>query len=203
MKKNQYLALLLTSILILTSYGTVNATSWKDDLRGVNSSGSSLSDDIYFGLGYSVTKFSVDGAGSLDTNPTALVGRFGGFATENFAIEGRYGLGVAHDSITISGGRLNEKIDSIFGVYGILHANLSADSSVYGLLGFTKAELTSTESTSTSSSATTRDWTGVSIGVGLDIGKFNIELTQYIRESQQNLNDIGLDLTAITLGYTF
>jgi hypothetical protein len=202
MKNNQYLVL-LASILILSSYGTVNAANWRDDIRGDSLSGMSLSEDTYFGLGYSVTKFSVDGASSVDLNPTALVARFGTYVTENISIEGRYGIGVEHDSITTSGVRLDEKIDSIFGAYGLVHADLSADVSVYALLGVTRSKLTATVSTSTDSVEGSDDFSGVSFGAGLDIGKINIEFTQYIRKQAHDLNDTGHDLTAISLSYTF
>ena len=112
MKINQYLVLIVP-IVILSSYGTVRADNWKDDRRGVNSSEWSLARDNYFGLRYNRTTFSADtdeivdfnttALEWLDYNPTALVARFGIYVAENVSIEGRYGFGVAHDSITSSG----------------------------------------------------------------------------------------------------
>jgi hypothetical protein len=136
MKINQYLVLIVP-ILILSSYGTVRADNWKDDIRGVNSSEWSLARDNYFGLRYNRTTFSADtdeivdfnttALEWLDYNPTALVARFGIYVAENVSIEGRYGFGVAHDSITSSGIRVDSEINYIFSVYGVVYADLSAN----------------------------------------------------------------------------
>jgi hypothetical protein len=136
MKINQYLVLIVP-IVILSSYGTVRADNWKDDIRGVNSSEWSLARDNYFGLRYNRTTFSADtdeivdfnttALEWLDYNPTALVARFGIYVAENVSIEGRYGFGVAHDSITSSGIRVDSEINYIFSVYGVVYADLSAN----------------------------------------------------------------------------
>jgi hypothetical protein len=136
MKINQYLVLIVP-ILILSSYGTVRADNWEDDIRGLNSSEWSLARNNYFGLQYSRTTFSADtdeivdfnttALEWLDYNPTALVARFGIYVAENVSIEGRYGFGVAHDSITSSGIRVDSEINYIFSVYGVVYADLSAN----------------------------------------------------------------------------
>jgi hypothetical protein len=113
MKINQYLVLIVP-ILILSSYGTVRADNWEDDIRGLNSSEWSLARNNYFGLQYSRTTFSVDTDEIVDFNPTALVARSGIYVAENVSIEGRYGFGVAHDSITSSGIRVDSEINYIF-----------------------------------------------------------------------------------------
>lgn len=45
---------LLASILILSSYGTVGATNWNDDIRGENSSSNNNSDDTTLDKNFSV-----------------------------------------------------------------------------------------------------------------------------------------------------
>jgi outer membrane immunogenic protein len=192
MEGKQYLVL-LASILILSGYGTARAAAWNDDLRGENSP--SNKSDSYFGLQYGMVTYSEDELSDL--NPSVLIFRFGQHATENFSIEGRFGLGVADDSLDISGVNLSLEIDSVIGVYGVIHAGSSADSSLYALFGFTKVEVTGTVSAPgfQSESLTDSD-SGASFGIGVELGNFNIEFTQYLSESTY-------DVTAISLGGTF
>jgi hypothetical protein len=151
--------------------------------------------DNYFGLGYGMVTYSEDGLG--DVNPTALVGRLGTYVTNNVSIEGRYGFGLIDDSLVISGVTVDVEIDSIMGVYGVVHNDISADASIYGLLGFTKGEITANLSRPGFQPVSANDSdTGLSFGAGLDTGKFNIEFTQYLSESTY-------DVTALSLGFTF
>ena len=192
MEGKQYLVL-LASILILSSFGTIKA-AWNDDLRGEKSS--LIGGGNYVGLQYAITTYSEDG--SSDINPTALIARFGTYTTENFSIEGRYGVGLTDDTIAvISGVPINIEIDSIMGLYGVVHSDVSADASFYALLGFSKVDLTATANIpGLGSVSVDNSDSGVSFGAGLDIGRLNIEFIQYLSETDY-------DFTAISFGGTF
>jgi len=150
----------------------------------------------YFGAQYAIGTYSEDGFD--DVNPTALVGRFGKYFNDNFALEGRLGIGIQDDSINIFGTDVTLEIDTILGIYGIGHFNLNETSSVYGLLGLTRAEATVSASGFGSDSD---DETGLSFGVGADIGvsetvALNIEYTQYLNKSD-------FDFSALSFGAVF
>jgi len=146
----------------------------------------------YFGAQYAIGSYNEDGF--EEVNPTALVGRFGKFFNDNFALEGRLGIGLQDDSIDILGTDVSLEIDTLFGVYGVGHFNLNETSSVYGLIGFTRAEATVSAPGFTSESD---DESGLSFGVGADIGignnvALNIEYTQYLNKSDFDFSAIGL-----------
>jgi opacity protein-like surface antigen len=134
-----------------------------------------------------------------------LVGRLGNNINENFSIEGRLGFGLSDDTITATDGvdtaSLSIELDTLIGVYGVGHIMLNESSSIYGLVGFTKVDGTVSASTSgsvTGSGSSSEDESGLSYGVGADIGvgknlALNIEYIEYLNESE-------LDLKAISLG---
>lgn len=152
----------------------------------------------YGGIQYAITTYSEDGV-SEEPKPTALIGLFGMNITDNFAVEGRLGVGLQGDTVTVSGADVTTEIDSLFGVYGIGHINLSRGSSVYGLLGLSRAELTFSYPDNPVPGSKSGDDTGVSFGVGADIPisnyiALNVEYVQYLS---------GLDLSAFSFGVKF
>jgi len=155
--------------------------------------------DQYYGLGYGMTTYSENGYS--DFKPTALLGKFGEYLTDNVSIEGRFAIGLGDDTQNISGTvvDLSVEIDYLMGVYGVVHTDINSDASAYALLGFSKGKLTATASapgfTSQTISASADD-SGISFGFGVDIGSINIEFTQY-------LSDSTYDLTSIGIGYNF
>jgi opacity protein-like surface antigen len=155
--------------------------------------------DTYFSFGYGLGTYSEDGF--PDTNPGALIVRFGQHTGDGFAIEGRFGIGIGDDSFTtrVQGVDVDLaiEVDTIIGVYGLKHfGNIDKGTSVYGVLGFTRGELTATGSASafgTSFSESISDSSSsLSLGVGLQINQFNIEFMRYFD-----------DFTAIGVGVAF
>ena len=145
----------------------------------------------YVGVQYAIGSYNEDGF--EEVNPTALVGRFGKYFNDNFALEGRLGIGLQDDSINFLGTDVSLEIDTLFGVYGVGHINLNETSSVYGLIGFTRAEATA----SALGQSFSDDESGLSFGVGADIGignnvALNIEYTQYLNKSEFDFSALGL-----------
>jgi len=152
--------------------------------------------DMYAGIQYSSGAYNEDGFDEV--KPTMLVGKYGKYINSVFSMEGRLGLGLQDDSIKYFGTELTLDIDSLIGVYGIGNVNLNESSSVYGLIGFTRAEATVSASGFGSDSSSE---SGLSFGVGANLGvsdsvSLNLEYTQYLNKSD-------FDLSAIALGVTF
>ena len=153
--------------------------------------------DSYGGFQYGLGTYSEDGFD--DANPNALVGRYGKFINDNFAIEGRIGFGVGDDSVNDSTvGDIAIEIDTLIGVYGVGHVAINDSSSVYGLLGFSRGELTAT-ATDFGMSISDDD-SSLSYGVGSNIGlsdtlALNLEYVQYLTSDY--------DFTAIGIGMVF
>jgi len=82
------------------------------------------------------------------------------------------------------------EIDTFFGVYGVFHISSNSDTSFYGVLGFTKGELTA----SVPGFSITEDDSGLSYGFGVDIKSFNIEYMLYLDED-------FYEVSAISFGY--
>jgi outer membrane immunogenic protein len=146
--------------------------------------------DTYTGFQYALGTYSEDGF--PDTNPNAIVGRFGKYLKDDFSIEGRLGVGVGDDSATVSGIDVSIEIDTVFGVYGLKHVDIGNASSIYGALGFTRGELTA----SAPGISVSDDDSGLSFGVGVNFNNINIEFMQYLNKSD-------FDVSAISFGITF
>ncbi len=151
----------------------------------------------YAGIQYAISTYSEDGI-SEEPNPTALIGRLGVNVTDVFSVEGRLGLGLQDDTVNVFGTDVTMEIDSLIGIYGVGHININRTSSLYGLLGLTRAEATLSAPGFISES---NDETGLSFGVGADIGignnvALNIEYVQYLNKSD-------FDFSAIAFGVKF
>ena len=140
--------------------------------------------DSYGGFQYGLVTYSENGF--PDAEPTALVGRYGTFVNDNVAVEGRFGFGLQDD--TVFG--IDVEVDTFFGIYGVFHASSNSDTSFYGVLGFTKGELTF----SVPGFSISEDDSGLSYGFGVDINSFNIEYMLYMDETD-------FDVSAISFGY--
>ena len=158
----------------------------------------------YFGLQYGYANYDESGV-SKTYKPTAFVARFGRFLTPNFAIEGRLGTGLDDDTHNLSefGDRdVTLEIDSIFGLYGTGHFNITETSSIYGVLGVgwvkssaNMPDLRRLESTEKNSS--------VSYGIGADIGigsrwALNIEYMQYLDK-----DDFDVGMASVGASFSF
>ena len=152
--------------------------------------------DSYLGIQYGIVTFSESGI--PDFEPTALVGRYGKFTSDNIAVEGRLGFGLSDDSQDIGiGVDADIEIDHILGVYGAYYSGTSSSTTrAYGILGFTQAEFTATIPGFGSVSADDSD---ISLGLGVN---FEIGGNGFINLEYMNYGELlGSDITVIAIGY--
>lgn len=156
----------------------------------------------YIGLNYAEGDYEEDGI-SETFNPTMLVGRFGRFITPNFSIEGRLGFDQDDDTQSLPefGNRdFALELDSLYGIYGTGHFNLTESSSIYAVLGFSRVKGTASIPSIPGLESTEKN-SSVSYGIGTDIGigsnwALNVEFIRY-------LDDDEFDLDATNIGATF
>ncbi len=144
---------------------------------------------LYGGLQYAQVTYDEDDFDELE--PTALVGRIGSFVTDNVSIEGRIGTGLEEDDIDLfipGFGRVEAEVEveSLYGFYLAVHSDPSRQASVYGILGVSRAEL----EVSALGVSVDDDDSGLSYGIGLNFGYFNVEYMSY-------LDDDDYDATAL------
>ena len=112
-------------------------------------------------VGGSLSRVEVRIDGLSTAKPTALGIRLGSQVSPNFAVEARLGKGIADDSVNNG---VNVEIDTYYGLYakGILPmTNLF---SAYGLLGYSRGEVTAS-----GPGGSVSDWDNdVSYGLGVD-----------------------------------
>ena len=161
--------------------------------------------DRYFGLQYSSITFELFGE---DWEPTALIGRYGKYIDDNFAIEGRLGIGVDSDTLSINNdpivgnASVEIEMDTLIGIYGVGSHDINKNSSIYALIGITNGEATINVKSSTLGSASDSDSeTDLSYGVGANIGisdtaGINLEYISYISKTD-------FDVTAVNFGFVF
>jgi len=116
----------------------------------------------------------------------AILGKYDQRLDDRYAFEGRFGIGVLEDSVSA----VDVEIDLLLGVYQLRYLPVNNTASLYGILGYTQAEVT----TSAVSASTSTRKNGVSFGIGADFGSINIEFIQYLDE-----NDF--DINAVSVGY--
>ena len=160
-------------------------------------------DKNYLGVQYGVGDYSEDGI-SRSFNPTAYMIRVGRYFSSDFSIEGRLGAGLEEDTQFLpefgaSGLDASLELDSIMGVYGLWHIDLSESSAIYGILGASKVKGTVSLPKLPASKSSDSE-TGFSYGIGVDIGfsgkvALNIEYLIYLDKSR-------VELSAIVLGVT-
>lgn len=160
--------------------------------------------DYYFGLQYGIGNYDEDGI-SETYEPTLLVGRLGRFLTPVLAIEGRLGAGLDDDTHNLPGFGNRDvtlEIDNAIGLFGAAHLNLTESSSVYGLLGLSRVEGT-TSLPSFPGLESTEDNSSVSYGFGADIGigsrwALNIEYIRYLDKE-----DFDFDVGSVGASFSF
>ena len=114
--------------------------------------------------------------------------RLGVYVTPAMTLDLRYGDGIDDD--TLMG--VDFSIDRIAGLYALYHFEISSAFSIYGLLGYSEADLKA----EASGGSVIEDKDDISYGIGLDIGNINIEYTQYLEGSDYEVN-------AASIGYTY
>ncbi|NVJ59954.1 MAG: outer membrane beta-barrel protein [Gammaproteobacteria bacterium] len=138
--------------------------------------------DNYAGVSYKMVEIE---AGSSSVEPSALEGKYGSFLTNNFALEGRLGFGIADDE--------GVDIDSLLGVFGAFHFMPKEKFSPYALIGYSRGEI--------SAGSFSDSETDISFGFGADIavngdGAFNVEYVQYLDKD-------GVTISALSAGYVW
>ena len=161
--------------------------------------------DQYFGLQYASTTFEFAGE---DWEPTALMGRYGKYIDDNFAIEGRLGIGTDSDTLSITNdpivgnASVEIEIDTLIGIYGVGSHDINENSSIYALIGITNGEATfSAKSSILGNASISESETDLSYGVGANIGitntaGINLEYISYISKT-------NFDVTAVNFGFVF
>ena len=164
--------------------------------------------EIYLGLQYEYGFYSQDVAGCPDLlsvpdyNVGAITARFGAFGTANLAIEGRAGFGIQDDTQTVdtTDGSADVKLEleNLLGMYAVGHLNFGRNSSVYGVLGFTRIEA-KVSAPAVPGLALSDDDSDFSYGVGVGLGisksiAVNIEYMSYYTKDAVDLNAAAIGL---------
>lgn len=142
--------------------------------------------DTYIGVQFGQSTLEVETLDDIET--TYGLVRLGIYVTESFAVDLRYGNGLEDD--TLSG--VDYSIDRIAGLYAVYHFELSSETSIYGLVGYTEIDLKA----ESNSGSIVEEEDDISYGFGLDFGNINIEFTQYKDHSK-------FDASALSIGYTY
>lgn len=152
----------------------------------------------YAGVNYALLNYSEDGF--PDAEPTALVGKLGYYMVDQIAVEGRLGIGMTDDTITVDVDdgpvQATLDIDRMFGLYLVGNLPLSEQASLYALVGFTDFKGTGTvlgQSFSMTDSGFTYGF-GANLYASPQFG-INAEYTQYLDET-------GYSLSAVSIGAT-
>lgn len=160
--------------------------------------------DWYYGLQLADLTYEQEDVPDLD--PPGLVFRIGYTDGGLLAYEGRVGAGLSSSDVEFDFPPLGDvefeiEIDHLLGAYLMLQTDLTPVFSVYGIIGVTRVEVTSSIETTPVSGSVTDSETGLSFGIGTNFGssdayRFNVEYMSYVDES-----DFSLD--AISIGVQF
>ena len=150
----------------------------------------------YLGAIYTAVKVSPDDGPDIDLGALGIRGGY--YFNKYFSAEGRLGFGVSDDT---EGGETVE-LDNILGVYAVGHWPLSDQFQLYGLIGYSKIEITT-------SFGGSDDDGGLSYGVGAEFDMTNnwslgVEYTSYLQDGEvfggNKFDATGL---GVTLNYIF
>ncbi len=146
----------------------------------------------YAGAQYAALTFG-NNLGSEDVNLGALVLRGGFDFNPNFSVEARYGFGLGDDNA--NGATI--KLDSMLGAYAIGKLPLGSAVDLYGVLGYTRFDMTFSNNTTTVSS----DGSDLSFGVGADLrfGEPWSAGIEYMNYYDKN----GEKITALSIGASY
>ena len=144
----------------------------------------------YLGIQYGALELSGDVVND-DIDIDYGVIRIGVTVNENIAIEGRLGTGNDDDR---SGG-VKYELESIGGVYGLYHFRMNPDLSVYGILGWSAAEVKGSIDTPGGHVSDQDNDRGLSYGAGVELFGVSIEAMRYLDTSE-------ITADAVAVGYT-
>jgi opacity protein-like surface antigen len=169
----------------------------------------------YVGAGYTMLTVSPEGGPDLDLS--ALGVRGGYYFNKYFSVEGRLAFGVGDDSVSevidIGFGpetaTLTFDLDYSLGVYAVGHIPLTEQFQLYGLVGFTKHEITVDASIpSLGSDSESFDDNDLSFGVGAEFDmtknlSLGVEYVSYFTDGDIDGLKYDTDGLGITLNYIF
>lgn len=142
--------------------------------------------DTYVGVQFGESELEIDGIDDIENTYGLL--RLGVYVTPAITLELRYGDGIDDD--TIMG--VDYSIDRIAGLYALYHLELSSAFSIYGLVGYSEADLKA----EASGGSVIEKEDDISYGIGLDLGSINFEYTHFLEGSNYEVN-------AASIGYTY
>jgi opacity protein-like surface antigen len=159
-------------------------------------SSNTYAEESYFSIGGGAFELSDEDI-SDDASLLALTGRLGTNFNEYFSGEVRLGFGVGDDSVSVPLlGNVDIELDSMYGAY--LRSGLPVSDSLflYGVLGYTRSEITVSVPGFGSGSDSESD---LSYGVGIDIDLsrnylLNIEYMNYLDKG-------AVEITGFTVGF--
>ncbi|MBK9185267.1 MAG: porin family protein [Moraxellaceae bacterium] len=97
----------------------------------------------YIGIDYQMGTYTQN---NTDVNPEAFRLRAGTEINRYLAVEAQAGLGTASDTYKVTGGQVDIKVDSFYSLFLRPQLNLTNTVSVYGLVGGTYIDVSSTSS---------------------------------------------------------
>ena len=153
----------------------------------------------YLGAIYTAVKVKPDDGPNIDLGALGIRGGY--YFNKYFSAEGRLGFGVSDDTE----GGFKVELDNIIGIYAVGHWPLSDQFQLYGLIGYSRIEITGSDPTGSESD----DDGGLSYGVGAEFDMTNnwslgVEYTSYLQDGEvfggNKFDATGL---GVTLNYIF
>jgi opacity protein-like surface antigen len=146
----------------------------------------------YVGFGYHLGSYDEDGFPGADLNGIKIKG--GKYVSDNVAVEGHFLMGVGSDTVI----GVDIELDTAISIFLKGDLPLSDTARVYGLLGYTKGELTA----SVPGFSISEDDSGLSFGFGVDVNLapdllIGGEYISYIDESDYDYTGFNLTITKL------
>lgn len=149
----------------------------------------------YFGASYHLGKYEESGV--PNASPTALKLEYGKYITPGIAVEAHATFGLAEDTVSFDGIDVDLEVKQAISLFLKGDINLTPNTNLYGLLGYTKGKLKA--SVQGFGSVTESD-SGPSFGVGLESGVtsgiiFSAEYISYLSEDSYDYSGINLGIS--------
>jgi len=158
-------------------------------------------DSVYGELGYTQVTLASSDSTAPSIKPSALRAIVGYELNRNFSVEGMVAMGIADGTadLATSAGTLNAKtkIDSMYGVFAKAKAEVAPGVELFGRLGYSKANLTTTVASGSGSAS----FDGASWGLGASYAvspgvALNVDYMSYFSKD-------GVKATGPTFGVSF
>ena len=154
--------------------------------------------EMSLGVNYSRLNYSANNI-PVDFNPTALIFKLESKVNENFAIQGRLGMGITDNCKGISGLEACFRLNNMLGIYAKGIAPVSEKFSFHGMVGYTMGTGTATLSDGIDKISNSDSNSDLSFGVGFEVrmsehSSFNLDYIKYMSKSD-------FDISAIEAGF--